>query len=146
MVRQRVLLKNLVFWLPFMNCVYLAWPHNSSSRNSSWTWVLVFFSCKTKTINSKERTNNGFHGSQSIIAFICIFRMKRLNRISYICLFVTGWHVMVSNLDKLSETEVHLHKNVFPCFTHTGEGETQILNDREREWKKLCEYKDRVTV
>lgn len=31
---------------PSVNCVYLACPHNSSSRNSSWTWVLVFFSCK----------------------------------------------------------------------------------------------------
>lgn len=57
-IRQYVLLKNLVFWLPFMNCVYLAWPHSSSSRNSSWTWVLVFFSCKTKTINSKTLRNN----------------------------------------------------------------------------------------
>jgi len=47
------------------------------------------------------------------------------DRIFY--LFVPG-----SYLDKLSQSEIHLHKNVLPCFTHTGERETQILNDRER--------------
>lgn len=34
-----------------------------------------------------------------------------------------------TNLNKLGESQVHLHEDVLPGFTHAGEGQVQVLQE-----------------